>query len=327
MLSSRSAIVFILLSTLLLSMLLMVGPAPSLVAQSATEGARPLRISIPDALVHATVEHRTITSDGQLQPPSSPWTVGWYLETGHLGAGNAVMVGTKDWWEVGPSVFWFLDDLLPGDPIEVQGDDGALYRYAVTSVTTYERTDPAAIQAIFAESAGHVLTVFSDTGAWDDSIQYYPNVVVVKAELTAAPEPTTPVTPVALDKPEGCPLPAGNLGMAVSADPFTPFPEDIAGAPPVPEDMTSTLGAVIADALPCEISLLEARMLSENQVVALVGPPGFVAVEDLADALCYAWDTTCSAIRSPLRDPARAHVYALLLFTLEDGTWILTRTT
>jgi hypothetical protein len=286
-----------------------------------------LHIRIPDALVHATVEHRTITTDGQLQPPSSPWTVGWYLETGHLGAGNTVMMGVKDWRDVGPSVFWFLDDLLPGDPIEVQGDDGARYQYAVTSVTTYERNDPAAIQSIFSESPDHVLTLFTDTGVWDDATQSYPNVVVVKAGPTAAPEPTTPLTPVALYEPEGCPLPAGNLGMPVSANPFTPFPGDIAEAPQAPPDVISSLGAVIEGALPCEISLLGARMLPGDQVVALVGPPGFVPVEDLANALCYEWDTTCSEIRSPLRDPARAHVYALLLFTWEDGNWILNRTT
>lgn len=94
-------------------------------------GQVPVAIRIDDANVDAEVEQQEIV-DGQMLDPSGPWVVSWYKQTAMIGSrGNTVMSGHVDYWDVGPSVFWDVAKLQEGDQINVVGDDGTTYVYAV----------------------------------------------------------------------------------------------------------------------------------------------------------------------------------------------------
>ena len=105
---------------------------------TAEQATAPVSISIPDASVDAEVERNQIV-DGVMLDPSGPWVVSWYQETGMLGeVDNAVMSGHVDYWDVGPAVFWTVGNLPEGALMDVQGENGATYTFAVEWVKTYE---------------------------------------------------------------------------------------------------------------------------------------------------------------------------------------------
>ena len=79
-------------------------PVESIVAHNETQDA-----------IAAGIEPLRVV-DGAMQDPTGPWVVAWYENLGALGAiGNVVMAGHVDYWNVGPSVFFNIRDLTPGD--------------------------------------------------------------------------------------------------------------------------------------------------------------------------------------------------------------------
>ena len=109
---------------------------PTVVAPSPSSA--PLaHLSIPRFEVDAPVVVLGIDADGAMETPEGPWEVAWYDFTARPGAGsNAVFSGHVDalyTGSPGEAVFWNLKDLEQGDLIEVNLDDGTMYRYAVVS--------------------------------------------------------------------------------------------------------------------------------------------------------------------------------------------------
>lgn len=101
-------------------------------------GQVPVAMRIPDAGVDAEVEQQPIV-DGKMQNPSGPWVVAWYDQTARAGArGNFVGSGHVDYWGVGPSVFHEVAALQEGAQIEVIGQGGTTYVYAVESIRRIE---------------------------------------------------------------------------------------------------------------------------------------------------------------------------------------------
>jgi LPXTG-site transpeptidase (sortase) family protein len=71
--------------------------------------------------------------------PNDPELVAWYDFTPKPGlGGNAVFSGHVDWRNYGPAVFWDLDELSPGDDIEVVLADGTTIVYRVSATQTYD---------------------------------------------------------------------------------------------------------------------------------------------------------------------------------------------
>ena len=127
----------------------------------AGNGTSPVSIAIPDATVDAEVERNQIV-DGVMLDPSGPWVVSWYQETGELGEfSNTVMSGHVDYWDVGPAVFYTVAQLSEGAPIQVTGENGATYTYAVEWIRDYEVAGltPEAINEIVGPTDYRALTL------------------------------------------------------------------------------------------------------------------------------------------------------------------------
>lgn len=103
------------------------GPGPAL--------STGMTLSIPSIGVNATVNSRTVGTDGQMGNPTGPWDVIWYDFSqeyyrvggypGQPGA-NAVFAGHVDYIRVGPAVFWSVKNLAPGDIVTVYTSSGPI---------------------------------------------------------------------------------------------------------------------------------------------------------------------------------------------------------
>lgn len=160
-------------------------PGPGCVAEpKRTErGPMPIAITIPDADVDAPVELTEIIG-GVMQNPSGPFVVAWYRESGRPGeSDNMVMSGHLDYWNVGEAVFFHVGGLKPGDLIDVLGDDGLSYRYAVEWLRRFEMADISQeeVQLIVGKTAEERLTLITCGGEFDYSTGEYKSRTIIRA--------------------------------------------------------------------------------------------------------------------------------------------------
>lgn len=147
--------------------------------------AVPASIYVEKAEIDAEVETINIT-DGVMENPTGPWVVSWYKQTAELGeAGNVVMAGHVDYWDVGPAVFFNLKDLAEGDEIRVTGEDGSDYAYAVEWLETFDVADLTSetIADIVGPTPEQSLTLITCGGEFDYATGEYLSRMVVRAQL------------------------------------------------------------------------------------------------------------------------------------------------
>lgn len=160
-----------------------IGPTAPLVARR--EGVLPVAIQIPKAGVDASIEYLNIV-DTVMQNPSGPWVVGWYQELAKPGGtGNAVMSGHVDYWEVGPAVFYYLDTLAQGDPIDIFGEDGSVHTYLVDWLASYSVAEltTETIDEIVGDVEGEKLTLITCGGTFNVDTGEYDQRMAVRASL------------------------------------------------------------------------------------------------------------------------------------------------
>jgi LPXTG-site transpeptidase (sortase) family protein len=138
----------------------------------------PTRILIPAIDVDATIEPVGVVG-GQMQVPVDEWNVGWYPSMASPGEwSNVVMAAHKDWWGVGPVVFWNLDKLAPGDRIYVVGPTGAGATYEVTESWQVDSTVPA--DPLIADTGYEALTLITCDGQWTGAEYNLRRIVLAK---------------------------------------------------------------------------------------------------------------------------------------------------
>lgn len=156
------------------------------------EGIEPTALRVEKAGIDSAIEPLQIL-DGVMQNPSGPFVVGWYQETAKPGgAGNSVMAGHVDYWNVGEAVFWELppprEVLVEGDPIVVIGADGSEYTYAVEWQKMYG-LDDLTVETINGEIVGPTdspsLTLITCGGDFDPVSGQYLSRYVVRATLVS----------------------------------------------------------------------------------------------------------------------------------------------
>lgn len=146
---------------------------------SVARGFSPARIQIPSIGVDASIEDISIV-DGVMQTPENAWNVGWYDGLGSPGAaGNAVFAAHRDWWGVGPVVFYNLDQVSIGDEIVVAGVDGESAVYLVTDVTSIDAN--ADFTSVISPHGGDEITLITCAGSFNGS--EYLDRLIVRGEL------------------------------------------------------------------------------------------------------------------------------------------------
>jgi LPXTG-site transpeptidase (sortase) family protein len=77
------------------------------------------------------------------------------------------MAGHKDWWNVGPVVFWNLDKLAPGDKIYLIGKNGKGFTYVVTRAWQIDADTDAGV--VVNDTGAETLTLITCGGDFDGS--------------------------------------------------------------------------------------------------------------------------------------------------------------
>lgn len=135
----------------------------------------PVRIMIPKIGIDAAIEQIGIT-DGVMDVPADAWNVGWYPTFSRPGEWtNVVMSGHKDWWGVGPAVFWSLELLVPGDKIYLVGEDGRGATYVVSEVFAVDANANA--KRIIGDIGVEALTLITCGGAFN-GVEYLSRIIV-----------------------------------------------------------------------------------------------------------------------------------------------------
>lgn len=160
------------------------GPANIVRAMRLAAAIAPVGLTIPSAGVDAGIERLRVV-DGAMQDPSGPWEVAWYENLGSLGRGNVVMAGHIDYWNVGPSVFFNLATVQPGDEIMVSGDDGRTYPFAVEWVKQFNY-ESMPLDEIAGPTPDQSLTLITCGGAFDYVNGHYLQRTVVRATRSGA---------------------------------------------------------------------------------------------------------------------------------------------
>lgn len=138
-------------------------------------------LTIPRIGVSAEIVPVGITEEGNMATPPSPWKVGWYKFGAIPGElGKVVLAGHLDSQD-GPAIFWNLNQLQPGDRIEVTSG-GRTYTYVVTSSAIYPFND-APVDEIFGSNNRPELVLITCDGTFDHGTHNYDQRLVVYTEL------------------------------------------------------------------------------------------------------------------------------------------------
>jgi hypothetical protein len=174
-------------------------PAP---AEAVTSGAplvrglvlarsRPVSISIPAIGVTSRLQYVGLNSDGTIQVPplnDPPLTneAAWYKYSATPGQpGPSVIEGHVDSAEGGPSVFYRLGALKPGDLVDVILADRQVAIFKVTAVRRYPKSQfPAS--TVYGFTSYAALRLITCGGSFDDQSGHYTANVVAFASLVSA---------------------------------------------------------------------------------------------------------------------------------------------
>jgi LPXTG-site transpeptidase (sortase) family protein len=138
----------------------------------------PIEIKMPAINVDAQIEEVGI-DNGVMGVPKDAWNVGWYPDISTPGDNtNVVMAGHKDWWGIGPTVFYNLGNMQPGDKIYLIDKDGSGFTYQVTKTWLVAGNTPA--NEIVSDTGHETLTLITCGGSFDGA--EYDSRVIVRAD-------------------------------------------------------------------------------------------------------------------------------------------------
>ena len=135
------------------------------------------------SLSHIPIEHVGLDKEGKMDVPKNADNVAWF-KPGYLPGtnGNSVLAGHFDKESGAPAVFYNLNKLIPGDEIEVEGEDGDVKIFVVTDKQLLPN-DNFPVQEVFGKSDKKMLNLITCDGTWDPVKKSYSDRLVVFTEL------------------------------------------------------------------------------------------------------------------------------------------------
>jgi Sortase domain len=141
---------------------------------------RATAVALPTIGVRSALVALDVGSDGALEAPEDPDVAGWFVRGAAPGEpGPTVIAGHVD-SRSGPAVFYRLDQLRPGDRVEVTRSDGQVLAYRVATVEQHPKNAfPTA--RVYGPTPGPELHLITCGGDFDRRIRHYRDNVVVTA--------------------------------------------------------------------------------------------------------------------------------------------------
>jgi LPXTG-site transpeptidase (sortase) family protein len=165
-------------------------PAPTATpSATATDAPQPMpvAISIPSIEVSSELITVGLRPDGTLEVPEGPDydKAAWYEGSPRPGeVGPSVVEGHVDSAENGPSVFYRLGEVRPGDEVVVQREDGTAATFRVDDVRSFPKDDFPQLE-VYGNTDGPELRLITCGGDFDGSSGHYVDNTVVFASLVA----------------------------------------------------------------------------------------------------------------------------------------------
>jgi sortase (surface protein transpeptidase) len=139
----------------------------------------PRSVSIHKIGVDAEVVRLGLTADGALEVPEDFGRTGWWQGGSVPGQpGPAVIVGHVD-SKAGPAVFSRLDELSPGDLVEVTSAGGTV-SFAVQRLEQHPK-DAFPTDAVYGPTPGPSLRLITCAGSFDHDAGHYRDNLIVFA--------------------------------------------------------------------------------------------------------------------------------------------------
>ena len=155
-----------------------------------TPVAAPAAIQIPAIDVKSVLMTVGLNPDGTLevpQPGPDYDKAAWFRGSPRPGeVGPAVIEGHVDSAANGPSIFYDLAQLAPGDRVEVDRKDGSTAMFEVYDVRTYPKDDFPTLD-VYGNTDGPELRLITCGGPFDTEARSYLDNVVVFASLVDSP--------------------------------------------------------------------------------------------------------------------------------------------
>ena len=148
----------------------------------------PVSLSIPAISVSSKLIRLGLGSDGTMQVPplfAKPSEAGWYEYSPTPGqVGPSVIVGHIDTYQ-GPSVFYRLGAMRPGEEVDFGLADGTTAVFRVTGVRAYSKASfPSS--TVYGPTDNAALRLITCGGDFDPATGHYLGSTVVYASLTSS---------------------------------------------------------------------------------------------------------------------------------------------
>jgi sortase A len=138
----------------------------------------PAPLVIEKLHVLAPIEVKGVDTHDQMVAPDRPTDAAWYNFTARPGSGsNAVFSRHRDFAKVGPAIFWHLDQLAPGDVIDVVSPQHTQISYRVTRSWSYAVNAIPMAQVLAPDRADEV-TLITCFGKYTPATGYSERLVV-----------------------------------------------------------------------------------------------------------------------------------------------------
>jgi len=148
-----------------------------------TGGPQPVALHIANVDISASVVEMGLTEDRSLEtPPASE--IGWYKHGPTPGMeGSSVLAAHVDWGGQ-PGAFFELRNVVPGDRIEIDYDDGTTSAFEIVASRQYAK-DIVPKTQLFDRSGAPRLVLVTCGGAFDNSMGHYEDNFVAFAKPVA----------------------------------------------------------------------------------------------------------------------------------------------
>lgn len=145
---------------------------------------RPVAVRMAGIALEADVIPVGVDNDNQFAVPAAD-TVGWYQFGSAPGEAGASVLAAHVDYAGRPGAFFNLREVVPGDRLEVELEDGSVVQYQVTGNTVYDKTHLPA-EELFRKQGTPVLQLITCGGTFDPQARSYEANVVVTAVPLAA---------------------------------------------------------------------------------------------------------------------------------------------
>lgn len=152
----------------------------SSVVNNASPGL-PVRLTIPAINVNANIQQVGVTSEGDMEVPSTIVDVGWFKLGSRPGdKGSAVISGHVDGKNGEAAIFTNLYKLKKGDRLSIEDDTGRTISFIVRESRTYT---PGYAEEVFSLNDSAHLNLVTCDGVWDTNKKIYTKRLVVFADI------------------------------------------------------------------------------------------------------------------------------------------------